>query len=182
MTTQSLYRLDTGELTGMQVNGSPEILALNTPPGCGWVEGAHDPRRANVHLVTDDFGAQQPVVIARLPERPADSDYRTWDWDAARDDWAPVYTLLWHQAQARAPLLGLLEQLDAKVARPVGEIAQAQALGEALPAASVQVLQAINADKQIVRARLTAIAAAAGPAALAALLAQPLTLSTLTNA
>lgn len=178
MSLHSLFRLDTGELTGMQVHGSPEILALNTPPGCAWVAGAHDPRRAVVQLVVDDFGASQPVATPRLPPRPADSDYRTWAWDAALDDWAPAYTLLWHQVQARDPVLAQLAALDTQVARPVGEIAEAQALGQAVPAASLQRLTAINSDKAALRAHLAAIAAAPDIPALQAVLAAAPTLTT----
>lgn len=179
MSHHSLYRLDTGELTGSQANASPEILALNTPAGCAWVAGAHDPRRGIVQLVTDDNGEQVPVVVPRLPPRPADSDYRTWAWDDTLQDWAATPTLLWHQAQAREPVLAQLSALDTQVARPVGEIAEAQALGQPVPAGALQRLTSINADKAALRAHLAAIAAAADLAALQAVLAAPPTLTSL---
>lgn len=170
----SLYNLSTGELTGLQMTAEPELLALNTPPGCAWVAGAHDARRCVVQLVTDDFGAQQPTVAPRTPPRPADTELQTWHWDAGAADWAATPTLALRKLHARAELQALFPALDAALARPLGEITEAQALGEPLPAAAVARLRAVNADKAALRGRLAAVAAAASVEALQQLLDAPL--------
>jgi hypothetical protein len=36
------YRLDTGEFTGRRFSGPEDAVELNTPVGCGAVEGRHD--------------------------------------------------------------------------------------------------------------------------------------------
>lgn len=174
----SLYNTSTGELLGPRLRASAEIRALNTPPGCAWVPGEHDPARTRVQLIVDDYGSEVATVVPRQPPRPADSDYRTWAWDAALDDWAPAYTLLWHQVQAREPVLVQLAALDTQVARPVGEITEAQALGQPVPGAALERLTAINADKAALRAHLAAIAAAPDIPALQAVLASAPTLTT----
>lgn len=112
MTPYSLYSLATGELTGMQIQGPAAVRALNTPVGCAWIDGAHDPRRVVVRLVTDDFGTQHPTAAARVPPRPVDSDYQTWAWDEAAGDWAPTMTRRWREAQARAERDRLLAACD----------------------------------------------------------------------
>lgn len=38
----SLYRLDTGEFTGRQFSGPENALGINTPSGCGAVQGRYD--------------------------------------------------------------------------------------------------------------------------------------------
>lgn len=178
MIHRSLYVIETGELTGLCMLADDSMLALNTPPGHAWVKGELDPRRSLVRLVTDDLGEQVPVVDALTPPQPVDSAYQTWGWDETRGDWVATPTLLLQQIRAREPVLVLLEQLDAKQARPVGEIAVAQALGDALPAAAVERLQSINADKAALRGRLAAIAATADADELEALLAVPVALQT----
>lgn len=171
----SLFNLSTGELTGLQMSADAELLALNTPAGCAWVCGAHDAHRCAVRLVTDDFGAQLPVVVPRTPPRPADSELQTWRWDDAAADWAAVPTLAFRRLIAMEPLLAKFAPLDDALARPLGEIAEAEALGELPPAAAIARLRTINADKTALRARLAAIKAAATAADLDALLEQPLT-------
>lgn len=166
---RSLFDFSTGELTGLRMQASDAMLALNTPPGHAWIDGEHDPRRVRVQLVTDDQGQQHPVAVPRTPERPADSAWVTWAWSEAAGDWVSSPTLAMLQAQARPPVLQLLAELDAKLARPLGEIAEAQALGQPLPAAAVARLQAINADKQALRSHLQAIAATSTVEALQAL-------------
>lgn len=173
---KSLYVIESGELTGMQMLASEEMLTLNTPPGHAWVDGALDQRRFVVQLVTDDHGTQQAVATPRTPPRPADSEMQTWSWSEDAGDWIATPTLAMLKAQARAQILAMFPPLDAALARPVGEITQAQALGEEPPAAAIQRLQAINADKQALRDRLAAIDSATAKAELDALLAQPLSL------
>jgi hypothetical protein len=102
-----------------------------------------------------------------------------WAWDATAEAWREAPKLKLLQANARPPLLQLLVQLDGKEARPVGELLLAQAMGWAAPAAAVERLSLVSIDKQAVRDRLSAIEQASSPEALAELLAEPLTLSTL---
>lgn len=162
----SLFSVETGQLTGLQMSADAELLALNTPAGCAWVDGAHDARRCAVRLVTDDFGAQLPVVVPRTPPRPADTELQTWRWDDAAADWAAVPTLAMRRLIASEPLLAKFAPLDDALARPLGEIAEAQALGEVPPAAAIGRLRSINAEKKALRARLADIAAASSIEAL----------------
>lgn len=174
----SEFDVVTGEFTGRRMMGSPELLQINTVAGCAWAAGEHDPRRCVVCLVTDDMGDQQTVVSMRLPAKPADTELQTWHWDAAADDWRATPTLRLLQARATPPVLAQLATLDLQLARPLGELMQAQALGEPLPPAAVARLQAVNADKALLRARLAAIAASTTREQLAALLAEPFVLQT----
>lgn len=175
---QSLFNLETGELTGFRVDGDDEDRTGNTPPGHAWVRGEFDPRRFVVRVPVGDVGPELPRAEARTPPRPPDSEFQTWAWDDEAGDWIAAPTLVLLKATASAPVLARFAPLDAALARPVGEIAEAQALGEVVPAAAVQRLRGINADKQLLRDRLAAIAAAADAPALQALEAQPLTLQT----
>jgi hypothetical protein len=137
---RSLFNLETGELTGMQMLASPEMMALNTPRGHAWVDGAHDQRRTLVRLVTDDFGDQHAVAVQRTPPRPADSEMQVWSWSAAALDWVASPTVALLKAQAAALVLGRFPALDAALARPVGEIA----LAAIASATSSEQLQAIE--------------------------------------
>lgn len=174
---KSLYLIQTGELTGLQID-DVEIIAANTPAGYAWVEGVFDARLYTVQTAAGDAGPQLPKAVRRTPPRPADSVYLTWAWSDAAGDWVSTETLAMAKERAQQPLLALLKALDEPVTRAAGEITQAIALGQTAPAAAVTRLQAVNADKALVRARVAAIAAAATPEALQALLAQPLTLQT----
>ncbi|QOR55715.1 MAG: hypothetical protein YHS30scaffold667_11 [Phage 65_10] len=147
--TRSLFNTTTGEFTGQLLHHG-ELIA---PAGHAWAEGAHDPRRAVVEMPAAD----PPVVVVRTPARPADSDYQTWAWSDDADDWAATDTLLMLKARARAPVLQRFLPLDAALARPVGEIAEAQALGQTPPSGAVERLTAILVDKQALRAKIAAI-------------------------
>jgi hypothetical protein len=166
MTQRSLYVVETGELTGLSMTGDAALLALNTPAGHAWVSGAHDCRRFVVRLVTDDHGEQQPVVDPRTPARPADNDYQTWAWDDAAGDWRAAPTLAALKIERSVPVIEQLVTLDARARRPTEEITQALALGESPPAPAMARLQAIRANKDLLRQQLAAFAAATSTAAL----------------
>lgn len=169
----------TGRFTDRTITAAPEVLALNAlPAGELWIEGRHNPHTAAATFVTDDQGDQQIVVVEIEPTPPAETEWQSWRWNAASGCWDAVAKLKLLQANARPPVLAQLAALDEKVARPVGEIAQAQALGATPPEAAVSRLQAINDDKQLLRARLAAIVATTTPEELAALLAEPVELQT----
>lgn len=169
----SLYTIVTGEFTGVQMD-DPELRAHNTPPGCAWMAGAHDARRCVVQLLPDLAGEQIPTAVARQPARPADTEMQTWHWDETLDDWMAAPTLALRKLMAAKPLQPLFQPLDAALARPLGELMEAQALGGPPPQAAMAKLQAINASKAALRQRLADIAACSSPEALQQLLAQPL--------
>jgi hypothetical protein len=169
------------ELAGRSYTGPAAALAANTPAGLVpvLVPELLDPRRHVVRWVTDDHGEQLAVVDARTPAQPAETEWMGWAWDDAAEQWREVPKLKLLQANARRALLGLLTELDGKLTRPLGEILQAQVLGQAVPEAAALRLQAVNADKDAVRARIAAINQAASVAALGELLAAPLSLTTI---
>lgn len=160
MIQRSLYVVETGELTGLRMTADAEMLALNTPPGHAWVDGAHDCRRFVVRLVTDDHGEQQAVVDARIPARPADNDYQTWVWDEATGDWRVSPTLAALKIERSKPVIAQLEAIDVRLVRPAGEITQALALGQAIPSEASERLTSLNAQKAALRQFLAEIAAA----------------------
>lgn len=116
---KSLFVIATGELTGVQMLASEEMLALNTPDGCAWVDGAQDARRTVVQLVTDDFGDQHAVAVPRTPPRPADNAYQTWAWDDDVGDWVAQPTRLWREVRPRAERDQLLVASDWVVMRAI---------------------------------------------------------------
>lgn len=179
MTPFSLYETATGRLTGDTASLSDELLAINpAPAGFAWVQGLHNPATARVEHGMDDYGNQLPFVVVQTPAPPPETDWMSWRWDAAAAAWREVPKLKLLQANARGPVIAQLAQLDDKLRRPVGEITLAQALNQAPPAAALQRLQAIEADKDALRAHLAAIAAAADVDALGALVAAPSALQT----
>lgn len=167
----SLYRIDTGELTGQRSGISDELRLKNTPPGHAWIEGEHDPRTCAVVQSCDEFGELCPGVIRRLPDKPADSIYQVWVWDAATYDWKAVPTMVLEKARACEPILAQFKPLDDALARPVGEVTRAVALGQAAPAGAVQRLNEIEASKEALRGRMAAINACTSAAQLKELLA-----------
>ena len=156
---RSLFNTETGELTGFRSDAEGALLLANTPPGHSWADGELDPRRCTVRELVDDFGELRQVIAPRTPPRPADTENQVWSWDAEADDWVAGPSLALRKALASEPVLARFPALDAAVARPVGEIAEATALGLQPPQEAVQRLQAIHADKQALRDRLAAIAA-----------------------
>jgi hypothetical protein len=125
----------------------------NTPPGAIAIEGAHDYLCQRVDLATGQ-------IVDYQPPEPAATQWATWAWADTVRRWRPVPTLAALQRAANEPLLAQLAELDAKLVRPAGEITEALALGQAVPAASAARLSAINAEKSALRQHLIAIAAA----------------------
>lgn len=170
--TYSAYIVDTGEITGKRILCGPELLALNTAPGEAWLLGEVDHRGQRVELRPDDFGnAVVPVVVAWQPDKPAVSEYADWAWDETRREWLYVATLAALKVQRSAPVIEQLAAIDVKLIRPAGEITQAMALGEAVPAAAALRLTTLNADKAALRQFLAQISSATTAAALDALVA-----------
>lgn len=63
MRTRSVYRLSDGLLTGAQVTMAPwddERAAASLPPGCAFVDGAHDHRTRRVDLKNGEVVAHDP--------------------------------------------------------------------------------------------------------------------------
>jgi hypothetical protein len=52
MKTWSFYNLETGDFTGQTFRGLESMLADNTPPGCGAIEGRHDRHTKMVNVAT----------------------------------------------------------------------------------------------------------------------------------
>lgn len=169
--TYSAYTIATGEITGKRITAALDLLAINTAPGEAWICGEVDPHGQRVELRPDDFGdAVVPVVVLYQPPEPPATEWVTWDWSADARRWVQVPTLALLKQRAAEPVLAVLAELDAKVTRPAGEIAEAWALGLAPPAAAALRLSTINADKTTQRQLLAQIAAATTAAELAALL------------
>ncbi len=145
-------------------------LALQRRPGQILVPGVTWPETQRIAaLVADDFGNQVAVLEDFVPPAPADDELRTWHWDAEQRGHVPTPTLLALQRKASAPLLAQLAELDARLARPLGELAEASATGQAAPAEAVERLQQINASKAQLRQQLAAIAASTSAAELASI-------------
>ncbi len=162
--TYSAYVVATGHFTGKRITCAPVLLPLNTLPGEAWVAGEIDAARFLVEsVVVDDFGVQAPILAQYQPSAPAATEWCTWAWDEVAWRWVEVPTLALLKSRASEPLLQQLAQLDAKVARPAGEIAEALGLGQPVPEAAVQRLQSINLEKAGLRQQLAAIAAWTSP-------------------
>ena len=168
----SLFEVATGELTGFQTHGDQADRDNNTPGGHAWILGGFDRRRYVIRVVVDDFGNQQPPeAIERTPVRPADSAYITWAWDSAMGDWVQRPALLWLQRQAAEPILRDLKALDAPLARPLTDLLLAMLSGTEAPDIARAKIDAVEAQKAPLRARLAAVEATTTPEGLAALVA-----------
>ena len=154
MGTWYFYDLESGALSGRRLTGPEDLLAANTPPGCGAVAvddgtvlAAHN-RRVNVK--TGEIEAHQPPA-------PADDEWRTWQWDDAAERWVPVPTLAARKLEARAPLLQDLAAEDARAIRPLAELVQAIVAGERMPDDAKAVLAEIHERKAGLRDALSTI-------------------------
>lgn len=49
---RSVYRMDTGELTGVVISVGDDQLERNTPPGCKLIDGVFSPRTHRVDVST----------------------------------------------------------------------------------------------------------------------------------
>lgn len=97
----SVYRLDTGELTGERISGTRQFAEANLPPGCGLLAGLADHR---TQCVVDG------VAQTHRPEPPT----ALHEWiDGA---WQLPQAIVARRLQHR------LEALDAKAMRSVAEL------------------------------------------------------------
>jgi len=172
-TTWHLYELSTGRFTGRTFSGPPRALPLNTPDSCGAYAAQPgeevDHRRQRVIELQSDHGDLVLALHPCTPPEPAATEWAAPVWSEPLQDWLMQPTLAALKRDAAAAVLERLATLDQRAIRPVGEIAQAQALGDAPPAAALRRLQAVNADKATLRQLLTAINAAASADELAGL-------------
>lgn len=157
-TTYSVYRLDTGALTGQTLCLPSDEAAASTPPGCGLVEGAWHHERHQVDLST---ATVQPLA----PVKPADTADHTWHWHEPAGRFVPAPTL---QRQR----LDLIALIDAAIARAEGNTDRA--VRELLLASELQApararIEAIEAAVVQLRALRTAALLAANEAELALL-------------
>lgn len=104
-TINSVYRLDDGLFTGQVITAPAGDLEANTPPGCGLIEGAHDPKRWRVDLTSGEL-QQLP------PERPADTAFVQWRWDETLGRYLPAMTLEGERAQLLDTLNAALKRVD----------------------------------------------------------------------
>lgn len=74
----SFYRLDTGEFTGRRFSGPEDAVEINTPSGCGSVEGRHDKSLQRLDL-------QSGLVVQReQPQEEVERELRDRRSAAAR--------------------------------------------------------------------------------------------------
>lgn len=87
----SFYILDGGLLTGHTYTGPLEFLSV--PEGQGVVDGQYSMSRYKVSQADDGFGGLTPVVVPRIPDKPADTDLIAWSWSEQADNWVSEPTL-----------------------------------------------------------------------------------------
>ncbi len=166
MKEYSFYDRETGLFAAGCFGTNDEAsLALNTPAGHVAAEGRFDHLSQRVDVAATALAAdgEGPVVVAYQPPAPPDDELRTWAWDGESKRWREQPTLEALRNAARAPLLAKLQEMDAALIRPAGEIAQAQALGEPVPAGALAKLQSLNGAKAVIRQQLAAITASQSP-------------------
>lgn len=95
MKTFSFYRLANGFFTGRTYSGPEDMLGINTLPGCGAVEGEHDPQAVQVDVTVD------PVQVVPRVDAPAGDDMTEWTWSVITERWEPQPTLKAIKLQAR---------------------------------------------------------------------------------
>jgi hypothetical protein len=174
MSSDTYHQYDpaTGLFTGRSY--SPlEHAQRNTPAGLSLYRAGPgeeiDALSQCIAWAPDDFGALSvPVLTDYQPPAPADDEWRSWAWSSEARRWLSTPTLAALKRDAGAPILASLQTLDSQSARPLAEIVQATALGEAAPAESLQRLREITAEKEDLRRRLAAITASTSTEELAA--------------
>lgn len=115
----SVYSLSDGLLTGRVIQCQNQAqLQDNIPDGCAVVEGRLSPKTHRVDLQTGQ-------AVAWQPDRPADTEFATWQWDDAAG-WQPVPTLA---AVAR----DVREERDRRLAACDWVTLRAADLGEEVP-------------------------------------------------
>lgn len=111
MKTWSFFNLSTGMFGGATFTGTAETLKLNTPSGCGAMEGQIDHLSRRVDLVTGE-------VIDWQPPQPS-PDY---EWDADSRRWRLLAEVAEREAN-RAAALTAIQSLEAKQPRAMRELA-----------------------------------------------------------
>lgn len=132
-------------------SGAPELLALNTPAGCDWIEGHHElyaarvdiaqlsiERTAHVAQQTEaPFKASAAVLTPQRPPAPS-SDH---EWNAERNRWQLSAAASRHQVA-----VAKIEALEQSQSRALREAALGLAGGrERLQAIETQIV-ALRAD------------------------------------
>lgn len=164
------YDLATGLLTGRTLTGPDELLAQNTPAGCGVLPvGAGEVLDVRSRRVNTASGVLEPWQ----PPKPEADELRDWAWDAKAERWLAMPTLAARKAELREPLLQQLADEDARVVRPMLEVVAALAAGAAPPAEARAVLEAITARKEALRTALQAVDLADSAALLEAAAQRP---------
>lgn len=140
------YRRADGVFTGRRITLAPfdaQKLADFIHEGCTAYWGIVDRKTQRCQEITDDFGnTVQQLVPYTPPPKP---------WE--------VRSVLIVRTQLLERMDADLAELDKRVARPAGEIAEALASSATPPAAALSKLQAVNAQKAQIRTA-RAIAAA----------------------
>jgi hypothetical protein len=104
MSMHSIYRLTDGLFIGGSISGDDEeFLAMNTPPGCGLMPGAHDPARSRV---------VDGQVVPYQPPAPAATEETAHDWSDELWAWVPRRLAPGLAADARARRDQLLAATD----------------------------------------------------------------------
>lgn len=110
--TWSMYLVDSGLFTGRRVTGcTPEDLEHNTPPGCAAIEGKFDAGSQRVDLQTGEVVDYRPVA--------PDADH---EWNEAARRWTLRPEIVTAR-RARAETMAQIEDLEARQARPLRELA-----------------------------------------------------------
>jgi hypothetical protein len=142
MPEYSFFDLLTGEISPDCVSCPVEWLERMVPTGFGAVAGHHNHSRARVVLADDGFGNALPVIAARKPAKPLDSDSVTWEWDEVADEWVANPTLAANRSALRAVRNAELQATDGVSIAALESLLQSvlATLGHPLPAATQQLL------------------------------------------
>lgn len=173
-----IFDLATGLLTGRSVSASiddPEFLALNTPAGCGLVEGVSDPpsQRVDVQIHEDiqrlERARNEPlndqVEINKLIEQrktellvdytpPSPEPAADHEWQANQKRWV-LKPEVAERNQRHAAAIREIEQLELAALRPMRELSVARDSGQLLNPETLARLQKIEARLAVLRADLS---------------------------
>lgn len=131
-----------GDFVGGTFSGPDYSIGQNTPSGCIAIAGVYDAHRQRVVMADDGFGNVRPVVVARKPAKPDDTDSVTWEWDEVADEWVSHPTLAANRSALRAARNAELQATDGPSIAALEALLQGVlvALGHQLPAAAQQLL------------------------------------------
>lgn len=149
MPTWTFYRLDTGEILGKAFTGPERLLEMNTPAGCGAIEGAFDNRARRV---------VSGVAAEWQPPQPPDTHNWTHEWSPAENRWLRVPSLALARRRAADALKAQIVAEEAGQTRTLRELLLAQADGTPAAAAVAQ-LRASDSAIRALRERLQAVPA-----------------------